>query len=165
MAELPVVDRQTFVEAMSCAANGVNVVTTDGLAGRDGVTVSSACSVTAEPPSLLACIHQESSAAAAIEHNGVFCLNVLSDAQREVSEAFAGRIEGLADPFSIAGWSRLATGSPLLDGAAAAFDCKVDHMLTEGTHRIFIARVVAAHEGSASPLVYGRRDYAHIVWD
>ena len=165
MAELPVVDRQDFVEAMSRAANGVNVVTTDGLAGRDGVTVSSACSVTAEPPSLLACIHHESSAAEAIEHNGVFCLNVLGDAQREVSEAFAGRIEGLADPFNTARWSRLATGSPVLAGAAASFDCKVDHMLTEGTHRIFIARVVAAVQGGVSPLVYGRRRYARIVWD
>ena len=165
MDELTVVDRQRFVDAMSRAANGVNVVSTDGLAGPSGVTVSSACSVTAEPPSLLACIHHLSDAAAAIEHNGVFCLNVLSADQVPVSEAFAGRVEGLDDPFSVASWSRLVTGSPVLCGAAAAFDCKVDHMLTEGTHRIFIARVVAAQEGSAPPLVYGRRRYARIAWD
>ncbi len=162
--DLPPVGRQVFVDAMSRAANGVTVVTTDGLAGRDGVTVSSACSVTAEPPSLLACIHHLSPAAAAIEHNGVFCLNVLSEDQVRLSEAFAGRIENL-DPFSAGAWSTLLTGSPVLEGASASFDCKVDHMLTEGTHRIFIARVVAALQGVASPLVYGRRSYARIRWD
>jgi len=165
LEQLEPVDRRTFVDAMSRAANGVNVVTTEGLAGCDGVTVSSACSVTADPPSVLACIHHMSPAASAIEHNGVFCLNVLSARQRRVSEAFAGRIEGLEDRFSVAEWSTLCTGSPVLEGAAAAFDCKVDHMLTEGTHRIFIARVVAAVEGGAAPLVYARRAYGRIRWD
>ena len=165
MGELGTVDRHTFVDAMSRAGNGVNVVTTEGIAGREGVTVSSACSVTAEPPSLLACIHQASTAAEAIEHNGVFCLNVLGEDQLEVSEAFAGRIVGLQDPFSTGIWSTLVTGSPVLAAAAAAFDCKVDHMLTEGTHRIFIARVVAAVQGEAAPLVYSRRAYARIVWE
>lgn len=162
LGDLQPVARDTFVSAMSRAANGVHVVCTDGLAGREGVTVSSACSVTAEPPSLLACIHHLSAAAEAIEHNGVFCLNVLSAGQRAVSEAFAGRIDGLEDRFSVARWRTLLTGSPVLEGAVAAFDCKVDHMLTEGTHRIFIARVVAAWEGLDLPLVYSRRRYAGI---
>jgi flavin reductase len=164
MDDLATVDRETFVDAMSRAANGVNAVCTDGLAGRDGVTVSSACSVTAEPPSLLACIHHDSSAAAAIEHNGVFCLNVLAAGQERVSEAFAGRLEDVRDPFTVAAWGVLSTGSPVLAGACASFDCRVDHMLTEGTHRIFIARVVAAVQGREPPLVYSRRQYARIVW-
>ena len=163
--ELRLVDARLFLDAMSRVANGVNVVTTQGLGGCDGITVSSACSVTAEPPSLLACIQQSSPAAAAIEHNGVFCLNVLAEDQQRVSEAFASRIEDLDDRFSVADWSSMATGCPVLVGAAAAFDCKVDHMLTEGTHRIFIARVVAAMRGDAAPLVYGRRGYARILWD
>lgn len=160
------VTRQAFVDAMSRVANGVNVVTTDGLAGREGVTVSSACSVTAEPPSLLACIHHMSPAAVAIEHNAAFCLNVLAEHQQRLSEAFAGRLEGeIQDRFALAEWSVLSTGSPVLEGAAAAFDCRVDAMLSEGTHRIFIARVVAAVEGRVSPLIYTRRDYARIARD
>jgi flavin reductase (DIM6/NTAB) family NADH-FMN oxidoreductase RutF len=163
--DLPPVARDIFVSAMSRVANGVYVVSTDGLAGREGVTVSSACSVTAEPPSLLACIHHLSGAANAIEHNGVFCLNVLALSQQRVSEAFAGRIDGLEDRFSVARWRTLATGSPVLEDAVAAFDCRVDHMLTEGTHRIFIARVVAAWEGPGVPLVYSRRSYAVLDLD
>lgn len=160
--DLSPMDRQLFVDAMSRSANGVNVVTTQGLGGCDGVTVSSACSVTADPPSLLVCIHHSSRSASAIESNGVFCLNVLAEHQQRVSEAFAARIDDLKDRFSVGRWCTLITGSPVLEGAAAAFDCTVDHMLTEGTHRIFIARVVAAVSGDALPLVYARRRYSRI---
>ena len=163
--DLQPVDRQLFVDAMSRAANGVNVVTTQGLGGCDGVTVSSACSVTADPPSLLVCIHHSSRSASAIESNGVFCVNVLAEHQQRVSEAFAARIDELEDRFSVGQWYTMLTGSPVLDGAAAAFDCRVDHMLTEGTHRIFIARVVAAAGGDTLPLVYARRRYARLAGD
>jgi flavin reductase len=165
MQDSPSVELQEFIDAMSRMANSVNVVTTDGIGGRDGVTVSSACSVTGQPPSLLACIHHESRAATSIEHNGALCLNVLAADQIPISDAFAGRVPGLEDRFSRGEWGALLTGSPVLSGAVAAFDCTVDHMLREGTHRIFIARVVAVVHGDAMPLIYSRRDYAKISWE
>ena len=164
MHDFPPIELNDFIGAMSRMANGVNVVTTDGIAGREGVTVSSACSVTGEPPSLLACIQHRTSAAESIEHNGVLCLNVLSAEQQQISEVFAGRIKGVEDRFTYGEWHQSLTGSPVLSGAVASFDCTVDHMLTEGTHRIFIARVVAATAGDAAPLIYSRRDYAKIIW-
>ena len=42
--------RDSFIAAMRQAATGVTVVTTDGAAGRRGVTVSAMTSVSAEPP-------------------------------------------------------------------------------------------------------------------
>ena len=69
---LELVDRSDFVDTMSRVANSVNVVTTSGSGGEVGVTVSAATSVTAEPPTLLVCIHEQSKAAAAILENGVF---------------------------------------------------------------------------------------------
>ena len=44
--------RDSFVAAMRQAATGVTVVTTAGMAGRLGVTVSAMSSVSAEPPLL-----------------------------------------------------------------------------------------------------------------
>ena len=164
MQERTPVDLQVFVDAMSRLANGVNVVTTASDSGRDGVTVSSACSVTAQPPSVLACIHHESRAAEAIEHSGVLCLNVLGVDQSGISDAFARRVDGLEDRFSRGEWHTLVTGSPVLVGAVASFDCMVEHMLTEGTHKIFIAKVVAAVHCDADPLLYSRRRYAKINW-
>ena len=52
--------RDRFFEGMSHAASTVNIVTTGGHRGRGGVTVSAMCSVSADPPSLLLCVHHQS---------------------------------------------------------------------------------------------------------
>lgn len=46
-----------FIMAMAAAATGVSVTTTEGSAGRFGLTVSAISSVSAEPPMLLACVN------------------------------------------------------------------------------------------------------------
>src|SRR5580698_1937029 len=85
--------RQRFLHGMSHAACTVNVVTTDGAAGRHGITVSAMVSVSADTPqpTLLVCIHHKSSVASALLENGVFCVNVLRDDQSHISDNFAGR--------------------------------------------------------------------------
>ena len=47
-----IVDQQTFRDAMSCMGAAVNIITTDGPAGRAGFTASAVCSVTDTPPTL-----------------------------------------------------------------------------------------------------------------
>lgn len=59
--------RADYIDAMSRVANSVNVVTTNGVGGQIGVTVSAATSVSAEPPTLLVCIHELSKAIPAIQ--------------------------------------------------------------------------------------------------
>ena len=63
--------RQQFLHGMSYAAATVNVVTTDGVAGRHGVTVSAMVSVSADTPqpTLLVCIHHLSPVVAAVLEN------------------------------------------------------------------------------------------------
>jgi Conserved protein/domain typically associated with flavoprotein oxygenases, DIM6/NTAB family len=53
--ELPVVpevDRDAFRNAMARLGSAVNIITTDGPAGRAGFTASAVCSVTDTPPTL-----------------------------------------------------------------------------------------------------------------
>src|SRR5574343_1374213 len=105
------------LEGMSRAATFVAVATTDGIGGRAGVTISSLTSVSAdgEQPSLLACIHHQSPAAAAILKNRAFCANLLAEAQQAVSDLFAGREGGdYALRFDRAEWEAGALGQPLL---------------------------------------------------
>jgi len=156
--------KDAFLQAMSRAANSVCVVTTDGAAGRAGVTVSAMTSVSVDTPnpSLLVCIHSLSPACEAIQRNRVFCANLLSSAQAKVSDSFAGRTEAKGvDKFNAASWTTAETGAPLLDGALASFDCRVMHDVLVGSHRIFVgeaAAVVSPTEGL--PLLYFDRAYA-----
>ena len=152
--------RQDFINAMSGAVTGVNLITTDGRAGKFGITVSAMSSVSAEPPMLLACINTRSPACAAIRSNQIFCVNVLSTRQRRLANAFAGNADqGDAYDFSIGQWERGFMDVLRLVDAASSFDCALEQSYDAGSHTIFIGRVTASTGGSFSPLLYTNRNY------
>jgi flavin reductase len=152
------VSPETFIASMARAATGVSVVTTDGPAGRFGITVSAVSSVSADPPLVLACVNRKSPVAAAIAANGILCINLLADHQQAVADTFAGRPrDGAPYDFASVLWQIATTGAPAFAEAAATFDCVLDQAIEAGTHRIFIGRVVSAGAGVAAPLVYAAR--------
>lgn len=155
--------RARFLEGMSAAACTVNVVTTDGPAGRAGVTVSAMASVSADTdrPTLLVCVHHRSPAAAAILENGVFAVNVLRDDQSHISDAFAGRFrDAVPDRFAAADWVAMPTGAPRLADPLVAFDCRVASGERVGTHHVLFGEVADIHvSGRGAPLIYAGRAY------
>jgi flavin reductase len=160
-------EREDFVNAMGGAVTGVNVITTDGSAGRFGITVSAVSSVSADPPMVLACINRRSPACTAVRVNEAFCVNVLSARQRQVADTFAGRSpHGKPYNFDNTNWKQGRTGVPRLVDATSTFECVLDTAYDSGSHTIFIGRVVAASEGSGNPLLYTDRAYGYPCrWD
>lgn len=154
--------REEFVQAMSRAAATVSVVTTDGPAGRAGVTVSAMTSVSAdgEAPTMLVCVNKGASATAPILGNGVFAINVLDEGQQDVADLFAGRGEAQgAARFEGLPFETMATGAPVLNGLAA-FDCAVQAVDLIGTHHVIIGAVRAVRSSeTGTPLIYGMRSY------
>lgn len=148
---------------MSHAACTVNVVTTDGSAGRHGVTVSAMVSVSADTPrpTLLVCIHHLSPVADALLQNGVFCVTVLREDQAHISDAFAGR-SGAHGPekFDCAEWSTQRTGAPRVTDALVAFDCRVTGSDRIGSHFVVLGSVEDIFvAGGGAPLIYANRAY------
>ncbi len=155
--------RSRFLEGMSHAACTVNIVTTDGVAGRAGVTVSAMSSVSADTPkpTLLACVHHLSSTAQKIIDNQVFCVNVLRDDQTYISDAFAGRLKGAAkDRFECANWTAMPSGAPRVVDPLVCFDCELMSSSLVGTHHVFLGEVtdIFVAQGG-SPLIYANRAY------
>ncbi|MEF2550580.1 flavin reductase [Aurantimonas sp. A2-1-M11] len=158
------IDRESFRDAMSRFAAAVHLVTTDGPAGRRGVTVSSACSVSDSPATLLVCLNMSSPDNDRFEENGNFAVNLLGAEDEAVARAFAG--EGRLSPearFASAEWETLQTGAPLLTSSLASFDCRLLEASVVATHRILIGEVVAVRTNpKASSLVYLDRAYRHL---
>jgi flavin reductase (DIM6/NTAB) family NADH-FMN oxidoreductase RutF len=155
--------RQQFLHGMSYAAATVNVVTTDGVAGRHGVTVSAMVSVSADTPqpTLLVCIHHLSPVVAAVLENGVFCVNVLRDDQAHISDNFAGRsgAHGAAK-FDCAHWTTQLTGAPRVVDSLVAFDCRVIASERVGSHFVVFGSVQDIFvAGVGAPLIYANRAY------
>lgn len=152
--------RSDFRSAMSQAVTGVNIVTTDGPEGRYGLTVSAVSSVSAEPPMLLVCVNQKSVAGSAIEANGSFAINVLAAGQQSAAETFSGSdAHGQAYAFNDEDWTTAVTKSPVLQGAVANFDCKIEAVIPAATHTIFIGRVQTTRACPGTPLLYTSRSY------
>jgi len=152
--------RAEFVAGMRNAATGVTVVATDGPAGRYAQTVSAMCSVSADPPTLVVCVNRRSPALAALAANGVFSVNVLAAEQIHVADTFAGRPpDGEPYDFGCASWTTLTTGSPVLVGAAATFDCRLVDAVDSGTHQLALGAVEKASQRPVDPLIYLAREY------
>ena len=154
------VSREQFRDAMARLGAAVNVVTTDGAAGRAGFTASAVCSVTDDPPTLLVCLNRSARGSAALKANAVMCVNTLAAGQDALSDAFAGK-GGLdaAGRFALARWTQLATGAPVLEDAAiVAFDCRITEVVEKGTHSVLFGEIQAIRQGKLGGALiwYGR---------
>jgi flavin reductase len=154
-----VLEKSDYRNAMSRLGAAVNIITTDGPAGRAGFTASAVCSVTDEPPTLLVCLNRTASVYPAFEANGVLCVNVLAPDHQELSGVFGGKTP-MAERFAAARWHDSATGAPVLEGAAASFDCRVVRSTGVGTHDVLFCEVLAVYTGEAAHgLIYFDRRY------
>lgn len=159
------VDINAFRNGMAMLAGAVTVITTDGPKGHAGFTATAVCSVTDQPPTLLVCMNRSSHAHPVFRGNHALCVNVLGVDQQAVAEIFAGRSITMDERFARVNWSRLATGSPLIDGVLVSFDCRIAHTRDAGSHCIFLCEVEGIRQGEArAGLVYFSRNY-HGVGD
>lgn len=146
--------RATFLKAMRQVANSVTVVTTDGPAGRQGATVSSFCSVSADPPTLLVCLNMESRIYEAVSGNKCFCVNVLPEGSDDIAMRFAGRMDGEnPDRFTGVELDETASG-PAVIKTATSFKCSTQQEIQSGSHTVFIGHVEQIHSGMQNPLIY-----------
>ncbi len=154
----------SYLDGMARMACTVSIVTTDGTAGRFGVTVSAVSSVSAGQPHpiLVACVHHLSPAALPIRENGVMCVNVLRSDQMLIADTFAGRCKDrFADKFDCADWQALSTGAPVLMDGLVAFDCRVLDAQRWDSHFVFHGEVIETSLGPAgAALVYANRRYS-----
>lgn len=153
--------RTSFVEAMGRTATGVTVVGTDGIAGRLAQTVSAMCSVSADPETLLVCVHRKSPLNEAIAKHGVFSVSVLGVQHDHVADTFAGRPWPGKErwDFTCGTWENLPSGCPAVSDALAVFDCSVRQVVECGSHFIYFGNVQYAGGEAGEPLTYHARTY------
>lgn len=157
--------QQRFRSAMASLSAGVNVVTTDGPAGRAGITVSAVCSVSDAPPTMLVCINRSSRSHTAFERNGRLCINVLGGRHEDVALLFAGAtgVSG-SERFAAGEWDD-AAGVPVLVGAAASVVGRITEISGQGSHSVVFVEVerIILNE-DAGGLVYFQRQF-HAMGD
>lgn len=156
-------DGAIYRAIMRHQAGAVTVIAVGPPGARTGLTATAVCSLSDDPPTILACIRRTASAHDVIHQLGVFSVNLLAADQQDVAERFSGAL-GLRgeDRFTDDDWTTLVTGSPVLRGALASLDCRLEEQHGFATHSIFIGSVLdGCVRAEAEPLLYFRGDY----WD
>jgi flavin reductase (DIM6/NTAB) family NADH-FMN oxidoreductase RutF len=158
---------EQFKTAMSALAATVCVVAASSPSGmRTGTTATAVCSLSTDPPQIVACLNRESSIARMLGVTGWFSVNILAGHQEPVASVFAGRggLKGEAR-FAEQEWTRHVTGVPLLTGATASVVCHVAGSLHQASHLVLIGRVldVVMPEGTPpAPLMYHMRRFTTV---
>lgn len=153
-ARTDTVDEHAFKTAMRQVAASVAVVTARAGGVRNGLTATAVCSVAANPPTMLICINRSASAEPLIQESGAFAVNFLADRQHGIARLFSTSKLASEERFADGDWGVLSTGSPVLDGTVASFDCRVESRFASGTHHIYIGRVVGATSLAQDALLY-----------
>lgn len=151
----------TFKQAMRRLIGGVSVITAGSGEARTGLTVTSAISLSLDPPTMLVCVNRNASAWPIIRRERHYCVNVLDARHQHIADRFAGRggVKGAAR-YEGARWRRFATGAWGLDDALAVVDCTVEEIIERHSHGIIIGAVKWVHlGGGGEALVYGHGSY------
>lgn len=152
-----------FREAMAHLSSAVSIVTTNGEAGKAGLTVSSVASVTDSPATLLFCINQNSHVHDIIKQNGKVCINVLNHSQEELAKHFAAMLNStMEERFQWDIWDNGFDNQPVLQGAISALQGNIVDAYSVGTHTIFIVQLSHIDVAPDHSLVYFGRQFKSV---
>ncbi|MDB4512111.1 flavin reductase [Arenicella sp.] len=152
-------DVRDFRRALAQFPTGVTIITATTDGGESiGVTASSFNSVSVDPPLVLWSVDKSAHSASIMRDAKHFAVNVLSKAQVDMSNRFAGRGE---DKFSGVDYKVNEYGSPLFAGCAAQYECKTWNVYEGGDHLIIVGEVLNySYQEGMSPLVFACGSYA-----
>jgi flavin reductase (DIM6/NTAB) family NADH-FMN oxidoreductase RutF len=148
----PPASTQALRQALGRFTTGVTIVTcVDSTGAPVGLTANSFNALSLDPPLVLWSLRRASPSLAAFIAAPRFAINVLAEAQVDLSRRFASPV---AEKFSNGSWSPGESGMPVLAGCVAVFECeKVSHQ-DAGDHVLFVGHVLRMTEAALAPLVF-----------
>lgn len=155
----PAFSAREFRAALGMFATGVTIVTARTATGElVGLTANSFNSVSLDPPLVLWSLSGRSSSLAVFRAGTHYAINVLAADQLEMAQRFAAPAR---DRWAGVRWRHGHGGAPLIEGAAACFECLNRSRYVEGDHVIFVGQVEHCnHRPGAVPLLFhGGRYY------
>jgi flavin reductase (DIM6/NTAB) family NADH-FMN oxidoreductase RutF len=151
------VDPARFREVLGAVAAPVTVVTALRDGRPHGTTVSAFCSLSLQPPLVIASLDRGSELLAIVRDTRRFGINVLRQGQEEHALRFARKSR---DKFAGLDWEE-DRELPRLPGASAWIACRAQRMLPGGDHVIVTGLVEHAERWPEHrPLVYCERAFA-----
>ena len=158
-------DPRTFRHVLGQFCTGITIITTMHDDEPIGFACQSFAARSRAPPLVLFCLTKMSRSWQAIQASGTFCVNVLTEKQREICARFGSREP---DKFAGVDWHPSKLGSPVLDNSLAHIDCTVHSVHDGGDHFVVFGSVQSLSEVpkvKPRPLLFYRGEYTGIEPD
>ena len=141
---------QALISAFRSFSTGVAVVTTRQKNNSPiGITTHSLTTVSINPPLLLICISKASQSFETFLKADHFVVNVLTDAQKEISDFFSSQSD---KRFNLTDCDVNSQNIPVLEGSLASFSCVKYRLVNAGDNLILIGRVTDFEVNPGTPL-------------
>jgi 4-nitrophenol 2-monooxygenase / 4-nitrocatechol 4-monooxygenase, reductase component len=152
-------DEESVRDALARLPAGVVLVSTRSGDAFRGITATSFTAVSLEPPLVLVCLDRFAATRDAVLEHGAFTASLLSRGQQFFADRFSGQA-----PAADAAWREVPhslgeNGLPIVEGAVAWIECRVEASHAAGDHDIVIGAVTAVGSGGGEPLVHWERGY------
>lgn len=161
-SETPI-SSDVFKQSMRLLAGGVCIVATNSSGEWHGLTMTAVCSLTMDPPSLVACVNRDAGAHGIMSATRRVSVNVLSHDHTSLAELFSSsKVKG-PQRFDEKKWVEMASGVPALIDALAVLDCEVIQETVIGQHSVFFCEVKNARlQPDKRPLVHFNREFCAV---
>jgi 3-hydroxy-9,10-secoandrosta-1,3,5(10)-triene-9,17-dione monooxygenase reductase component len=159
------IDPRTFRSVLGQFCTGITVITTMHDDVPTGFACQSFAALSLTPPLVLFCPTKVSRSWKSIHASGRFCVNVLTEKQKDVSARFGSRD---TDKFAGIDWEPSPLGSPIISGSLAHIDCMVHSVHDGGDHLVVFGAVQSLSEVpkvKPRPLLFYRGQYTGIEPD
>ena len=153
-------DPEKLRRAMRAWTTGVAIVTSIYEDQQYGMTVNSFTSISLDPPLISVALKQLTHTHELVVKSGMFSVTILTAAQKELSDRFAGKLPHITNRFDGVQTETISLDSPVFKDGMAYFDCRVVNSMPVGENTLFVAEVLDARgDGEGEPLVYHNRHY------
>jgi flavin reductase (DIM6/NTAB) family NADH-FMN oxidoreductase RutF len=151
------IDPRALRHALGQFATGVTVIAAQAGSGKlVGITANSFGALSLEPPLVVWALRLSSHNLPVFKAAKTFVVNVLGEAQVELSRKFATHDD---DKFNGVAFAPGQNGDPLIHGAAAWFECRTVSTQVAGDHCLFIARLERFTSSDTAPLLFHSGGY------
>lgn len=161
IAETPI-SSDIFKQSMRLLAGGVCILATNDAGAWHGLTMTAVCSLTTDPPTVVACVNRDAGAHDIMRSTKRVSVNVLTPDHTDLAALFSSaKIKG-PERFDDK-WTAMASGVPALLDALAVLDCEIIQETTLGQHSVFFCEVRNVRlQPDRNPLVHFNREFCEV---
>ena len=145
----------TFKELMKRFASGVTLITFENEGKFSGLTVSSFCSLSMNPPLILICIDKKIPSHNSLKNGASFGVNICTSKQGKLAWDFANSNIDKNELILSLNHRMTDDKVPLLNDCLASMECILKETYEGGDHTIFVGQIESGDFSEESdPLVY-----------